>query len=388
MQPASTNQAVKIGLIGCGHRLKHLAGLLHDREAGTQFVGIFDTKPASIEAANERLDSELTSYESAEALCANPEIDWVMIGSPNTLHREHAVAALDAGKHVFCEKPLATTMDDCLAIAVAAKQSGKHFSFGLTLRYAPFYRKVRELLDDNAIGTLISFEFNETIAPDHGGYIHRDWRRHRHIAGTHLLEKCCHDIDIALWLTDARPMQAASFGGCRMFTEDNRHLQDKIGAHANGRRAFEGWDCDTTDSPFNNDKSIIDHQVAILSFDNGVKATFHANCSATIPERRLYLLGTEGVIRGNLLEGHIEYRPLGHDATTTTFDTTGGGHGGGDAVLIDELLQTMHDNAPPAAGIAQGLASAATCFGMDEALDTGQVINLKPYWDAIDGALR
>src|SRR5206468_7637583 len=133
-------------------------------------------------------------------MLADPSVSWIMIGSPNNLHCKHAVAALRAGKHVFCEKPLATTLDDCLAIRDAVHASGRQFVVGFTLRYSPFYREVQRLVASGTIGKLISFEFNETLEFNHGGYIHGDWRRLTRLSGGHLLEKCCHDIDIANWI--------------------------------------------------------------------------------------------------------------------------------------------------------------------------------------------
>ena len=80
------------------------------------------------------------------------------------------VAAIEAGKHVVCEKPLATTLDDCEAIRAAARRSpGGIFFFGLVLRYSPFYRRVKQLLEDGEIGRIVSFEFNETLPFFHGG---------------------------------------------------------------------------------------------------------------------------------------------------------------------------------------------------------------------------
>ena len=90
----------------------------------------------------------------------DPEIDWVMVFSPNFRHCEHIVAALEKGKHVFAEKPLATTIGDCRRILAAAERSRTLFCTGFVLRYAPLYRKVKALLDGGAVGRLIAMEAN------------------------------------------------------------------------------------------------------------------------------------------------------------------------------------------------------------------------------------
>lgn len=113
------------------------------------------------------------------------DIDWVFVGSFNASHRAHAVAALDAGKHVFCEKPLASTAEDCVEILRACTRNpGRHFAIGFNLRFSPFYQKMRRMLEDGCIGEIISLEFNETTSPNHGAAMHGNWRRHRSKSGT------------------------------------------------------------------------------------------------------------------------------------------------------------------------------------------------------------
>ena len=73
-----------------------------------------------------------------KALLKDPKIQWVMIGSKNCLHKEHCISAFEAGKNVFCEKPLAISVDECVAIRNAQKKYGKIFATGFVLRYLSF----------------------------------------------------------------------------------------------------------------------------------------------------------------------------------------------------------------------------------------------------------
>ena len=66
---------------------------------------------------------------------------------------------------------------------------------------------------------MISMEFNETLGFNHGGFIMGDWRRLTENSGTHLLEKCCHDIDLVNWMLESIPVKVASFGGVNFFTK-------------------------------------------------------------------------------------------------------------------------------------------------------------------------
>src|SRR6185295_9261178 len=109
-------------------------------------------------------------------------------------------------------------------------------------------------------------------------------------------------------------------------------------------------------------KDIFDNQVVILEFANAVRATFHTNCSTGILERRMYICGTEGTLRADVITGKIELQRIGFDTALEDRSTTAsGGHGGGDHVLVDSLLKSMFEGAAPCTSLEDGLKSALTC---------------------------
>ncbi len=367
---------VNVGMIGCGGRLR---GLIQPHP-GLNVVALCDPSADSIADAQACYGGQATVYASPAELVADRRIEWVLVGSWNSLHKEHAVAALRAGKHVFCEKPLATSLDDCLAIRDAVRDSGRLFSFGLVLRYAAFYRRLKELLESGTIGPIISFEFNETLHFNHGGYFLGNWRRFRENGGSYILEKCCHDMDLANWLVGSLPTRAASFGGLNFFRPENRHHMERLGVDANGAQAYRTWPGIDLVDPFTSEKSIVDNQVIILEYASGVRATFHTNANASINERRFYLLGTEGTIRADAVSARIEWQRHGFETTREVIDFAADGHSGGDKVLRESLYHSMWTGAPPLVGVQEALRSAVVCLGIDQALDEGRVVDLRPLW--------
>jgi len=186
------------------------------------------------------------------------------------------------------------------------------------LRYSAFYRTMKQWLDEGRLGELISLEFNETLAPYHGAAMHGNWRRHAALAGPMIMEKCCHDMDIMLWLTGSRPARVASFGGLTFFKAANAHYNDLYPVGEQGYRYYDrglatGFAVGTENNitPFNDDKDTVDHQVAILELENRVRASFHFCMHSARLERRFYLCGTRGTIRGDVLTGVLEYTPVG-----------------------------------------------------------------------------
>ena len=144
------NKTKKIALIGCGGRLRGvIEGTLKAAPPGSMEISdLYDPDPGSVAAARE-LAPGAVSHSSVDELLRQSDAEWVAIGSPNSEHARQVAAALDAGRHVFCEKPLATTPDDCAMIRDAVRRNpDRIFFFGLVLRYSPFYRRVKELLDD------------------------------------------------------------------------------------------------------------------------------------------------------------------------------------------------------------------------------------------------
>ena len=389
MRRNEVRSGVRVGIIGAGERIRAVMRELLAAAAAEggeiRFTAVFDPDPVSVAKTCEEFAIP-TACESYAGLVALADVDWVMIGSWNSQHAEHAIAALDAGKDVFCEKPLATSLEDCLAVRDAVQRSGRTFAFGLVLRYSPHYQRVREIIASGELGQIVSFEFNETIGFNHGGYIHGNWRRETRNAGSHVLEKCCHDLDIANWLVDSHPVRAASFGGRDFFVPENEGRIDALGTDDLGRPAYLQWEDPHRVSPFAPGADIVDNQVAILEYANGVRATFHTNCNAAIPERRLYVCGTEGTLRaesGSLL---IEVRRIGFDTETETFvGEAADAHAGGDAKLGGGLCRTMLHGESPLASVDEGIQSAVAAFGIDAAQQSGTVFHLAPLWKAAEG---
>lgn len=370
----------RLGIIGAGGRLQSLLTILQRVAPGLEVTAIHDPDERSIARFQSRFSSAPAICHSPEELCAREDVDWVLIGSWNCHHAEQAVMALRAGKHVFCEKPLALSLDQAGRMFSAWQESGRTFSLGMVLRYSPLYRAAKKVIDEGRLGKIVSFEFNETLGFNHGGFIHGDWRRLTRNAGSHLLEKCCHDLDLAMWLMNDRPVRTASFGGLSLFTPENVDLQAKIGPNADGRPAFQGWDI-STQNPFTSEKDIVDHQVAILEFSGGVRATFHTNCSAALTERRFYILGTEGSLRLDAYSGRLEVRRIGWEETTEDLNPiSGDGHAGADEPMCRELAACMAGELPPAAGILDGIRSLVVAQAMDRAMHEGRVVDIAPTW--------
>eukprot|EP01087_Luapelamoeba_hula_P020026 TRINITY_DN6740_c0_g1_i1.p1 TRINITY_DN6740_c0_g1~~TRINITY_DN6740_c0_g1_i1.p1 ORF type:complete len:495 (-),score=83.12 TRINITY_DN6740_c0_g1_i1:28-1512(-) len=450
---------VGVAVIGLGQRMTSLLALLMGQHAGgtqctpvlkrmygedwhglVEIRAVCDESDVAINNSFSRLslyaDLDLGSvprFTSHEEMFADTSLDfeWVLIGSKNYLHRDHCIAAFKHGKHVFCEKPLATTIEDCLAIREAEREHNGRllFATGFVLRHAPFYCKIKELIESQVLGTLISVEATETLSAAHGGYIMRNWRRHRAETGPHILEKCCHDIDILNWLIDSLPSRVASFGGLNVFIPQNKPQplpSDDPSNSSNNNpvmRHYKSWGAWEAIDPFESDKDTEDNQVAIMEYRNNVRVTFHTNCNTALPERSLLICGTKGTLKGDLIKGDLTWQTIADAARGkepslwVRPDGKHDMHGGGDSIIIEDLVRCMDhhtssapenrkkeadagaDDAADAADAAdaseekgnlplpvpkatgeEGFRSAVVCLAIDQARLQSTVVDLEPIW--------
>lgn len=162
MSTSPWNSGARIGIVGGG-----FMGRVHSRSAraaGGSLAGIAASTPESAVRAASALGIP-RGYASAEELIADDSIDVVHICTPNTTHADLAAAVVAAGKHVICEKPLATNIADAESLVYAAKRAGVTATVPFVYRYHPMVREARERVARGELGTLLTV---------HGAYL-QDW---------------------------------------------------------------------------------------------------------------------------------------------------------------------------------------------------------------------
>ena len=144
-----------IGIIGCGKiaQVRHIPE--YAAHPAARLAGYYDLNQERAQALASQWGGR--AYPTWEALLADPAIDAVSICAANTAHAELTIAALRAGKHVLCEKPMATTLADCEAMAAAARESGRFLMIGQNQRLTKAHQKARQLVADGVLGDILTF---------------------------------------------------------------------------------------------------------------------------------------------------------------------------------------------------------------------------------------
>lgn len=369
----------KIGIIGCGARISEVVKQLLKINPNNKIVGVYDISEKSVENFLNKFGKDIFVYKNYLELLKNPEIKWILIGSINSAHKNQIIDSFKFGKNVFSEKPLAISEEECFEIKKEFDSKNLIFLISYPLRYSSHYLKIKDIINSGKIGEIISVEFNEVLEFNHGAFIMTDWRRLQNNSGGHLLEKCCHDIDLARWFIGSLPKRVASFGGLNCFLEKNSKIYDEI-----KKREKRGilFDDKEIPNPFESNKDILDNQIAIIEYENGVRATFHTNCNSGIPERRMYICGTKGTIRADLVSGIIEFRESGSNKEIEKINIKeeNDGHGGGDINLAKELDLAINRKIKSQTSMIDAIVSAMTAIKIEEARIKNKIIDLDSTW--------
>jgi predicted dehydrogenase len=213
----STYRPLRCALVGLGNRGRALARIIAGF-AGVEIAWLVDAVPARVAQvqAGINLPETQTGTDFIAAL-EDPAVDAVFIMLPDHLHRLVAEQAFRAGKHVFLEKPIATTPDDGKAIVAAWMASGRVFQLGHVLRWAPFYQAIRNVIRQDQLGPIRVISLSEQLSVAHGASFLRRWHADSDRSGSLIVHKSCHDLDLVCWLLDSRPRIVGSLGGSSTF---------------------------------------------------------------------------------------------------------------------------------------------------------------------------
>ena len=146
---------IRVGIIGCGKiaQVRHIPEYAANPHA--EVYGFYDINRERTEQLAAQFGGK--AFAAYEELLADPTIDAVSVCAANHAHAEITIAALKAGKHVLCEKPMAVTLPECEAMVAAAKESGKYLMIGQNQRLAKAHSKAKELIEQGAIGKVLTF---------------------------------------------------------------------------------------------------------------------------------------------------------------------------------------------------------------------------------------
>tara|TARA_B110000438_G_scaffold191650_1_gene183272 strand:- start:1257 stop:2402 length:1146 start_codon:yes stop_codon:yes gene_type:complete len=377
---------MKIGAVGFGNRIAHIYFELKQINQNAEMVAFVDPKPIGKKFAQSKNIFPVKEYKSLLDMLKVEKLDLLMIGSPNHLHLEHIKIGLEFGVKIFAEKPIVTDEKQTWELAKLIQEYGQErVLVGLVLRYSKQARALKNLIKNDNLGKIISLEASEHIMPWHGGFFMRNWRRKNSYSGGFMLEKCCHDIDFYSMVVQSRPIRVASFGGRRSFTPENIP-NDSLEEFS--KYNLEGWE--SKKNVFDSDADIVDHQVAIIEYENGATLSFHTNMRVPDEFRRFAVIGTKGMVEGDFVRGFVK----AHDsAGNKIFDENYGaafgketkGHYGADNLMLKDIndhLNSSNEKLP--VNVYDCMEAGLVAMKIDEARLSNKIIDLTDTWKKLE----
>lgn len=422
------NQPIKAVIIGGGHRSLTYAELSETDPDMLQIVGVADPNEFRRNQISERFNIPLEyRFSTAEELAAAPKFaDAAINGTMDHIHVSTSIPLLKAGYDILLEKPFAVNEEEMRELIECAEENGRKIMVCFVLRYAPFYRKIKETLLSGEIGQIINIQTVEHVSYHHmsTSHIRGKWRNEDECHATMLLAKCCHDIDIMMWLMgDDAPAKVSSFGSLMQFRPENAPAES--GTHClvdcplcetclysakrlyidhPTRWSFYVWDkledkgnASIEDkiellktSPYGvcaykSDNDVVDHQSIAVQFKSGATGTHNMIGGAAIPQRKLHIIGTKGEIFGTLEDGKftvslIDPRPgCEHLDRVVDVSVKEDSHGGGDIELARDFVRYVRDNemSISCTSIEDSMKGHLTVFRADKSMKNGgQVENI------------
>jgi len=324
--------------------------------------------------------------------------DAVMICTPENMHFEPAMLAIQAGYHVMLEKPIAQTLEECVAIGEAAKQKGVLVAVCHVLRHHPYFVKIKELVDSGDLGHIISINHRSAVGVDRSthGFVRGMWRQEAR-TNPMLISKCCHDIDFLLWLTKTRCRKLTSFGSLRWFKHSNapqgsaercvdcavesRCPFSAIDLYRNRRDWISNFDVPegkTIDEVIEEqlhqgmygrcvyccDNDVVDHQIVSMEMESEVTINFSMDVFTLKDNRETHICLTEGEIDGDETTLRVK-RFRGAKEEIYDFSDIAGTpfHAGADLNLIADFVQALWEGREGlATSIERSVESHRICY--------------------------
>jgi predicted dehydrogenase len=355
-------------------------------------------------------DRQFTTWE--EIFRQEKFADAVIITTPDALHYGPAMAALEKGYDLLLEKPIAQSWQQCSDIMNRAIANDRIVAICHVLRYAPFFRKMKEVVDSGALGRMVSIQLIEPVQHIHmsHSFVRGNWRNSKE-SNPMLLAKSCHDLDLLLWLTGKHCVRVSSFGALTWFKKENApagstnrctdgcavegscpysalkvYYREKTWLHhmdlpAEGDKGPAILE-HLKNGPYGRcvyrcDNDVVDHQVVSMEFEGETTANFNMEAHTSYAGRRIRIMGTEGDIVGDEKDLLVSNFKSGKTVRWNVDEaaTSASGHGGGDYGLAHAFVQAVsqHNPAPLSTTIASAMESHLMAFRAEESRAEGVV---------------
>ena len=433
------SKQITVAIAGLGSRGKdtyaQVAKLIPDK---MKIVAVADINEEKVKLAAEEYGIPAENcFKSAEEMLEKEQLaDVMVIATQDRQHVGHAIPALRKGYHLLLEKPISPVLEECQELIRVAKECNRKVVVCHVLRYTPVYQKVKELLDAGIIGEVVSIMALENVGWWHQAhsFVRGNWRN-KELSSPMILQKCCHDMDLYLWLANKECESLTSYGSTHLFKEEcapdgcakrcldgcaekekccfdaeKIYIKHKTKGYESGNREWplnvlvtgevteEALYEALKTGPYGRcvyhcDNNVVDHQVLNMQMTDGTTMSFTMCGFSADISRYAKFMGTKGELIVNMNGDDIERNVINvrlFDAMNTEYSidvaalaSDFSGHGGGDNAMVEEFIDVLSgvkEESPYVTSLEKSMESHYCALAAEESrMNGGKVIELKEY---------
>ena len=344
---------LRLGFLGIGAMgFSHLKAMHENQGRIAEAVAVCGTNEANVKRALGVAPGAKVFHNETQLIESN--LDAVFVSTPNFTHVPLALEILRAGKHLFLEKPVGITRDECAKLLEAADKTDRVVLIGHELRYSPYFRKIKELVDAGEIGAPRLVWTREFRGPFQKKS--RDWIQDDRQSGGALVDKNCHHFDLMNWWVGARPRRVCAFGGNAV------------------ERVIEG------------EHQVLDHATVSFEYDTGVRGTLQLCMFAPDQqgeELEMGMVGERGMLQTRLSRLEILQWRRGAEPKEPKVHTIeakrGEGWGGhlGFAEIHQAFLDAILKNEPHLTSVRECLDGTLLAIAAEESIKRRCVVEIE-----------
>jgi predicted dehydrogenase len=372
-------------------------------------------------------------FANWQELCAQPQLARAAVNcTQDRIHAESTLALLRAGYDVLLEKPIAPTAEECVALVSTAESLRRTLQICHVLRFTAFFSSLFEIVRSGRLGRIITIDHRENVSYWHmaHSFVRGHWRNLAE-SSPMILAKCCHDLDLLVWILGCSAQRVSSFGALSHYRPEHAppgaplrctdgcpverscpwyaprlyeaapsgvnapvsdlppfQTHDFLLRTLGGATPQERW-ARLSDGPYGRcvyhcDNDVVDHQTLLLEFENGVTATFTMHGHSEREGRTMRWDGTRATLFGDFSDGRPhEIRIYDHGSDTPEIlrpQSGDSGHGGGDAGLMRDFVRALRGEPTNHQTTARvSLASHLLAFAAEQARLTRQVVEMDAF---------
>ncbi|QHQ63278.1 Gfo/Idh/MocA family oxidoreductase [Anaerocolumna sedimenticola] len=408
---------MKLALVGAGQRgMTYGSYVYQTKKAEIVAVVEPDETRRKVAADLFKISADMQFASVEEFYQFGKVADAIIIASMDRDHYSQTMAALDLGYHILLEKPISPNPKETLEIKEKANKLNLNVVVCHVLRYTNFFSTLKNIIDSNELGKVVSIQHNENIGNFHmaHSFVRGNWRSST-LSSSLIMQKSCHDMDILTWLTDSEAKRISSFGSLRYFKEENapENSSDRCynckaakDCRFDARKAYlpvagswpatllsqdqseEGILKAIETGPYGRcvyrcDNDVCDNQVVLIEFKNGVTVSFNLSGFTNKICRTIKIMCENGEIRGDDGTNIIEITKFGSNAVDQYEQRVihpgivMGAHGGGDVGLMNDFIDLLNKKSGSIkSSVNQSVESHIMAYAAEESRISGKIIDI------------